>query len=89
MDSHTAQVFVKDKLFLLSGLVVSEQLWDIMPISEAGLNTKGLYDLANQLGIDPADVRENMTLKELADKVAKESTMDVKVVTIPFFAFFL
>lgn len=87
MDSHTAHVFVKDALFLLTGLAVTNHLWDLVSVSEAGLDAKGMSELARQLGIRQEGIRGDMTLNELSDKVTQESVLDVKVVKIPFFAF--
>lgn len=89
MDEHTAQVFVKDTLFDITGMALAPHLWGMIPLSDVGIDDKAIPKLSLALGIDPTTVKISMTLEELVKKVSAESPLQVHVVKTSIFEWLL
>lgn len=85
MDEHTAQVFVKDTLYDLTGISLASHLWGIVPLSDVGIGNEAIPKLSLALGIDPTAVKISMTLEALVKKVAAESPLQVHTVKTSIF----
>ncbi len=87
MDKHTAEVFVKGKVFSLTGCSLAPHLYGIIPLQDVGFDVELTIKLSRELGLGSTPLDLTMTLEVLVQKVASESPLDIVVVkeTLPFF----
>jgi hypothetical protein len=79
MNEHTAQVFVRDSIFSLTGTVLPPHLWGWSTLADTGIEPEMIERFSVTLGLDPRTVSLKLTLRELTHKVATESSAEVRI----------
>ena len=77
---HDARIFVRDTVFNLTSTMAAGHLSAVLPLSDVGIHSDVCTRLEKELGLKPETVSVSMTLEQLAQRVANESSAKVTIV---------
>ena len=77
---HDARIFVRDTIFNITSTMAAGHLAEALPLSNVGIRSDACARLERELGLKPQTVSASMTLGQLEQRVANESSAKVTIV---------